>query len=1634
MSTTIPPLVFSTDSKPDNQLVRFGASLRSPQKENVWTPRIVTQPGHHPQNVQGFATPNTAFYLPSSWVKEYTILTRRLLEKDDFIALHKNKLAYQLKGKIKLAFYVQAAPPLSSLKTAIPTENNCANYDALWNALYIPGAKDKERKRVEVRTPSPVIWAVTSTEKSVIIVLDSLSGSVLLRFTNCKSNVGISCITHAPFLGFIDKQLNVIPLKQSADILPLKEENLIETDYMWVGFADGAIRLFPANHEKYYKISGKTKEDSLVDVVFEVPKFHAGAIVSIARSPSLPDADKLELCERTRLSTIMKYLSGISASEADDNVNSSKEREHLSIVCTASVDSVVVVWDLKTIYKSLQGIREMEMEKQNANLSYLSSVDCAQDLITIERIGCPKELSNISSQSSTQTKCILVNARPLLRLKGGVTGLTCLSWVSSVVTTEGYRPEREAALATRDPRENSASDTLKSRRSVQTATRFDRREGQRRILELSEEEMLEVERELRILLPPLAQEKLQSKRVNLLLAGDSTGSVHIWDLDEELRRRSAQKGVRDLSQSTVGQTGPLETFSVLTSAPDVPDSKAKGNAYIQTAPVHTQSATQGKKSVRKGKAKSRLLPRGYISAAAPNVAQESHETAENRTEISSINLGSARLRGRSLRMPTGKSTPRLSRLQLLAAERSGRVPEKLRILDSSVQSSTKVMKRRSVGNTTTRRNLSSSAMVNLKESMEASTAFPNQNLPSSVELSQLVESSLSFDSSFPKSSLLSLLPTPGVRDHQKLGRSLTSRRTVAGGSSSTILPSFSFPSSRSFVTSSRHAEQAPLSPLPISPSSNFAPLGLSQKKSVTRRTGETRLKGVTSSQSDVTAQKSIKKRRLKVSSVPTVVRKTVPKDAPEISVPKSSLTVPVTSHSKDPTLSHLPAKTSSDVVSRVAKCRIEFTGGGAVLGMAVQVPSEICVTMRRIPNPIHREISLLESPSAEEMEQRSLENSFTELSDTNALFFVFQYLQLHLCVEGAVLDFRFTPQWKEKDPDGKELFINRDFSDVARKMEHPDEVILNRFISLSSFDVHIRKLVLDAHSQSVSAFYFNRDRQHLWVGRNDGLLSVFSTANKYIVSRVPHPSATDALGPPDPIQWARQLRSFLRESRYMKGAKKLEKHKETLSYGDGRFTGFVPFCRKAESSFALIYHSQECMNDENTGSEQSLRTFSARTPGRRHAQAEIFHMDGRGNLSTLDRKHERHLNVFLNYLKLCRSNADKVRQASRSFYYSERVRINKLIDHMDSYMAGRLSDISLLRKSLGLWRVHHEHFPFQHYCLRLQNEKDKTRKRVAVALLHLDQKEKCSRYYFKWRMWLGTRKVNMFYTSIARMTRMSHQRLKSPSEKMLSFLKNMKERKEIFRAWKQRTLHNMTHKSAPLVLSPTRVYRRKNERDRTPQEKPRQVAPNSALHSPDKSFKNIPLDDHTYRFLLLISFVYQSRCTLQFFCNLPESIGESWAEVLDNAESASASEDAHDKKLAVLCYGLLPLLQGVMVISSELASDTCPSAAQVEEVLSMLRGMQLCLDYIVEDPEESIAQLIISKKVAPDSYEENKTVSDSKGDLLLFCRDTAVRGIFHYLLLSLAQEDDNTRVMREISQKSDELIRLLTFALNPGPH
>lgn len=1498
--TTVPSLALNNV---DN-LLRFGASLRGEETTHVWTPRNPFEAEAMLRNTnQENSTPAVVFYDPATWHKEYQLLTRNVLQKDNYVNVYLNSRAVQLRGKIKMACCVRKKPRLAALKQAVKHNFANSSYE-LWDTPRQSGTQKRDRKRLDVDVPHPTLWAVNSVRDSEIFVFDVLTGAPIIAYKDCKLNVGITALSHAPFMGFIDKQLHVVPVGHPLDLLALKESQLIETDYVWIGFADGSVRLFPAHNRYFMEKEGSDTVSTVskhepANIVFEIPKYHAGAIIGISRSPSLEDHEAVEWPNVTRLSNAMSRIRAASAAAAGDAAT----REHLSLVCTASVDSVVVVWDIKKIYQTLQEFREAQ-KKERRKSCISSSTLYAHDVVTVECISKGKGVGR-----KTKLMCLLVKCRPLLRLKGGVTGLTCLRWISSLITSEGYKREREPDQLTRDPVEHSAPESVKSRREVQVATRFERREEQRRALDLSEEEMCDVEKELRIMMPPLALEKPQSLRVNLLFGGDNVGTVHMWNLDEELARHPTEE---------------VQSISGLQAQVVHDVTKQPISSTVQTAAVHS---TGGFKSLHKADAS----PSGYVSPSPP-AAHKGHGPARSDPiHIPPVNL--SRIEYRSAKSSPRQATPRLSKLELLAAGRKGDVPRKVHVVGTTPRQKVSHRRRTDAYAPRGTNEVSSSPRPRVEQA------------PTTARRGAASAAKWVSEAKTP-------LKTPHQThssDKLKLSVTKTPGRPSTGRFSS---------------------EDCSPSPRKIPDTAESA----TTLTALCRPTTSRREPTVTTTRSSMPIVASPSKQNVPKPSV----------------TPKASRS---RAHPGGTTSS--PASTANELLSRTSKCRIEFTGGVAVTGMDTQLPPKIVVTMRRLPDPVERERSLLEDLIPEEVEKRVLENSFDELTEEKALFFVFQRLQLYLSVEGAILNFRFEPKWTAKDIDGRTLFQKRDYSVVKKHAKHDEEVPLSSSLVLPSFTLQIKKLVLDAHSQPVCSLLLDRQRQLLWAGRNDGLLSLFSTESKFIVSRVPHPSATQALGPPDPAEWTAQLQQYLQDSNFMRSTRRLQRHKESADYASARFSGFVPFCRTVQQCFVLI--------------------TQARRSGFGTLETKVHCLDGRSNLCVSDRRHERHMSVFVNYLKMCRHNANSVRKAQREFFLLEEADLTKShLSSSDETVEGAFASLHCLAESFHLWMEHNKVFHFEHLSRRQLRRRREQRSKAAGVLLSSQTRLKLFLHFMKWRRWCSLQRIDFGYRCLSITVRMLQKRLRRPTGRMMERLYVLTAQKNIFCQWKQLALDKRREKSlvVPKALPNSRSRSRRSSSVRTDTFVPH-TSP--SMDAEEEWFIDCVVALHDSRFSIM-NFSDMDSCI--------SSLEEGWLPSLQSAEEAADSDDPERRRIAVLSYGLIPLIQGFLSSTDNILESLQDKSVR-DDVISMIYGMLMCIDYIVGDPHESLFRVLTSQQ---ETGREHPTLTLAKPeDSYLMHSEVAMRAVLHHYIDSAEMDDEVASSVNEIIKEKENFVNLLAF-------
>lgn len=1224
--------------------------------------------------------------------------------------------------------------------------------------------------------PPPAIWAIAGINDGEVNVYEAFSGRPLMRIQDPKANVPAVSLTHAPFRGFVNRQLKVIPIEKPSDLLRVKSSQLVETDWVWIGFTDGSIRLFPANPSRI-RDSDRSEQFSkgeLADLVFELPKYHNASIVSIVRSPCHRDEEGADLSTLTRLSTAVQYMTAAGVAGGDAN------REHLSLMCTASLDSSIVIWDVRKIYQTLEAMRMAKKEALGGGSSHLfHSSGSSARMSTSGRTPAFFAASVYSNETITlegfasagdagggpfcvRSSCTMVKVRPLMRLKGGVASLKSLQWISTLVTTEGYVKPRHETELTRDAEEPSAPQLVRRRHPYQLQTRFDRREEYRRSLRLSEADMCEVEEELSRLLPPITQEPVQTLRVNLIIASDNVGTVHVWNLDEELARK-ANDPYNDRAAS-------------------VADSARHASRHRSPA----ASESPGRSSVGAGGGGSGGASNPSVQLSAiegPTSTAALHKHQCDATDLSSAAGASPG--------PTKAKSPAPRRKRPPADGTGGATATPKRGTPSPAAKAAGAA--RTHGKRATTGNTEAGKPEKKKKGPAKALAGP---------------------------------PHP----HQPLFRSSPSRHrtavTVGGddddGANST--------SSRAVSSARGGTSRAPMSKMQMLASQRGDPHVPVREMNRTMdgnggsaageadRPGRRPLSTALPSSSSNSPRRRTPKKAVSSNAVPAAVS---PRAAVSVSPSRGPVglgegaSISPRERPRSPSLaagvgsarisvSRRAASTESAsqqralnaYLSRASRCRIEFTGGVAINGMAVDVPPRLAITLRRIPEPEERHISLLEEPTPEELERRLLENSFEVLTEDKALFFVFQRLQLYLAVEGTVLNLRSVPLWQQRDDDQRDLFARRGELESERAVSRQQllkETLVDGSVELTpAFSIRFRKLVLEVHSQPVSELLLDHGRGHVWVARGDGLLSLFSRHTKKMVTRVPHPCADAALGPPNQREWRAQQRELVEE--LTSGAPlRLEPHKECSGYEAAHFSRLIPFGQRTQLSFVLTATAAPPSAGEERLSSKARRLdsfsgFDSTSPSvlletianetfspsqlereqRRHqgptaaaagtpvpyalsalmqlrgshglaergatTSMTAVKLDGCSDLSPHAQRREERLGALLNQLLWCRGNVDAVRRAQKAYYESLCVTIGTYVRYVIGEIGAYVSLVAAHR-SYDLWRRYATLVPHRHVMRRQRHARLAKSSGAAAAMGRVVRARLAGAAFRLWFLW-----------------------------------------------------------------------------------------------------------------------------------------------------------------------------------------------------------------------------------------------------------------------------------------------------------
>lgn len=1696
--------------------------------------------------------PLSAFEHPDAWLREYAFLRAKLKRPADSVSVYHDYAApLNSRATMRRACVVHPLPDLEKVQEAlrrrfqahVPStsydvcEQQCAADSCApteWDDETVSMTATREtadavrgahrEQRNDIFLPPPTLWCVGgSSYENEIVVRNTVTGQRLLRILDPKMRVAVTALQHAPFRGFMKAhQLHVLPVREPHDVLRLKASQLAFTDYVWCGLQDGSVRLVPADHH-HIRACGPSSPFSKAPsaaLVYELPRYQGGAIVSIVCSPchdtarAFGDSPKWGL--PNRVSNAIQCMTAVLSAGADSATAAEQaggepadpaSRQHLSLVCIAATDASVVIWDARQVYEAVATAQLQRQEQKEGTQSNGASMfrhgaagslavggtaasgtsfccdasaplpgatGVSSDVITFDCSSPVPGLQNMQIRSS----CTLVQVKPLTKLSGGFAGLTSLRWVSSLIVAGGCDApvSRDAKMVRRDPCTTPCrGEEIPRIELTQTKTRFDKREEQRGELELTEEEMEGVERELEHMMPPLAAEPAQSLRVNLLVASDCMGTLHLWNLDEELHRCS------EVTESALGSPASFGAFyySSLRSM----SSRSDGHLAVN----HRSGAS------RPTSGTSNASPRRTSASKGNGGTRRSDRVPKSRRACRGLGLAEAR-----------ENRARLSELP------SNRPPSGLKS-DGEASTVRKNLQRPSIGRSSTEEHDPSQAAQGRSPQVTAEREGGRLNDGHSTV------------PALPASRKSLAAPSATVHQHPPLHNALPPHHP---SSTKNTVP-VSGPAKAKKVKKSRNSVHE------TSVSMRRSPL---QSTSPSRGSAH---------------RPSTSPGRLSESRHPAQPQTGMHSRA---SVQRGTS---VTARNGWGTVS---AGQDLLMPTQAAKCQIRFGQGAAaaIADVAVDLPPHIRTTLRRIPKPSSRLASWQHRPTEEEVDARILENEFEELTEEKALFFAFQRLEMYVAVDGAMWTVRCVPQWLLPDEDEQELFRQRNGDDAREEggdlaMEESTGAVMRKWmaevamldcVSMGAFDLQLRKRLLDVHAQPITQLFLDPWQGRLWVAREDGFASIFSTRDKSVVSRMPHPSADALLAPPSVQEWVKLqeqalTRSHPNDARVTNGFG-LECHKECRDLPPAHLTQVLPIAVRSQRALLLCcsaaagWHegASDCLavatvtesprrpcqrtlsladpvvtRDSlkplslklqpsfSCGSDSTTSNSGVSSAPRSCGVVTLVCVDGRSDMKNLAKSREVQQWRWLRQLQLCRAESAAMCQTQRHRYYAlcEDIGMNAVhvIQELGHYtfQSYRRTYFHLWKDHLGLF--HHTHLMRRQRTLRLERERALARRLEGALMAQLR-----GAYYARWQRLLAAGRCRRQEEALARFARAAvavpHGRRSSrgtccrgplPTAAMMGHFHRMSALRTCWRTWQAwadtQRLQQHRHKGLsalqqyPPPLSRTRSLTSSATSMATP---PRRVVsghragadgfaaegtmtPYHPIHSGGVYLRAASLSsplESAYRktasgrgavapqsartqglteavptapppaLELLLADLLRARVFVFHFSDARSSatsvLDESWSVILENAESGAETDDDDDRRFSVFRFALLPLLQGLISTAEEVLPNLFNDSV-AEEVLSMLVGIVLAMDYVTTNAEGTWWTLREATVLTGYSafIEGTKPMRSNFDASLLVLRAYALR--------AFASDSEAAEVLRGLAKGKRVLAQFLDFAM-----
>lgn len=1620
--------------------------------------------------------PPAAFGDPHHWEREYVQLRGRFLRPCDAVSVyHDHASSLNSRATMRHVCVVQPLPNLEKVQEALrrrfAAHKPASAYDAFelqWGisaactsaavslafascassvmddtvsvALQEGGAVVRgahRDQRNDTFLPAAQTWSVGgSTYDNEIVVHSGVTGQRLLRVVDPKMRVAVTALQHAPFRGFLDaQQLQVLPVREPQDVLRLKASQLVFTDYVWCGLQDGTLRLLPASHQ-HIRTAGPSppySKSPSADLVYELPRYQGGAIVSIVRSPG-HDEERAMAADGVfggarlpnRVSDAVSYMTAAGTAALDG-----ASRRHLSLVCTASTDATVVIWDIRKVYEAVAQAQQhrhetAKGEARSHSLASAASV-LTNDVITFDCSSPVPGLQDMVVRSS----CTLIQVRPLAKLSGGFAGLTALRWVSSLITagTKGggdgsvygethTLDGRDVRVATRVPQmtPNCKAGTGKPARDLsQSLTRFDKREAQRAELELTEEEMQGMERELANMLPPLAAEPPQSLRVNLLVAADCLGTVHVWNLDEELHRYGCGDGGPNAAASATSTLGwPAEIGASARTSMRSLSSHSVSRSSVSYVLELSPNSTPTRQSTKR-----KTAHRGSGGGDGGSSHKKTDRNLRSRRQLGGLGLAEAR--------------ENRSRLSELLANTTAATTAVTQGYGPAALPSRKSQQRPSLGRSSCEERETS---ANLFGHWSHGAAEPRDGQRrASTTLNEVA---------------LSLSPP-------RKSQLLRSRKDAnAAPATSKFLSSVTVGAAAA-TTPTKKAKKPRSSLLEGSPSM----LGTSQRhqSSSPSRGSQQRANNPTTSSVVSSPGRSGEHYHLHAGASSSGWPRASAQRRPSASLGNSSAS----------------AAQDSALSAQTAKCQIRLADGAAITDMVVDLPKQICTTMRRIRNPSHVTASWQHRPTEEEMDARVLENEFEELTEEKALFFAFQRLELYVGVDnGAVTTVRCAPEWVLPDDDGLELFklhgaaaAEKRKSEIALAIsasstagavgEWMAEVAMPEVVKMDAFELHPQRRLLDVHVQPITHLFLDPWLGHVWVSRQDGFVSILSTRDKQLVSRIAHPSSDAALPPPPAQEWARlQAQSIARcgeESRSRGAAFSagggfmgvgLECHKECKGLPPSHLTEVLPVAPRWQRALLVFTSSSLSLNAANivdaVGSPPFKRRLSLTESSHDEsvsaplsvaaAGTALVCVDGQSDIKGDFRARQAHEWRWLQQLQQCRLDAFAACQAQRRRYYVTCEGIIRNVGHVIKEL-GDYAALAQLRACFHAWKDHHTLFRHTYMMRRQRTARLQREQPLARQLGHACAAQLRGAYFVRWVQLVADRRREKQDAALGCFARaavaprverrrgdlrgIGHRRScrPLPTAAMMERLRLLSTAPAFFARWRswatetaeqrraQRHAETEHHAYTPLLS--LRRLASSPPAETTPS---RRLLPSSQhsgaaegpcaqdLVTPCRPIQSsgsgggweayacssswtarrrlaeeelltpsrlrvegamsLSLPASVEPFMAAMAELLRARVYVFHFSDARSSttsvLDESWTVILENAESGADGDSDDERRFSVFRFALLPLLQGLLSTADDVLPNLFDNSV-AEEVVSMLVGIVLAMDYVTADAE-----------------------------------------------------------------------------------